>query len=131
MLFIVSAVGIVAAFVIGLDGLMLGSAGELERIMAIACFAFAAAGLVGVLADDGRRARKPHRDRVEGGGVFQAIAAAPIVLCCGAVFLATMIPALYLMLPFFVLSWPFAARRPAEEAAAPAVGRPLQVPAYP
>ena len=59
LLFIVSALGLVGAFVVGLDGLMLGSAGELERIAAIACLALAAAGVVGVLADDGRRARKP------------------------------------------------------------------------
>ena len=136
MLFIISALGIVGACVIGLDGLMLGSAGELERIAAIACMALAAAGFVGLMADDGSRARTSTLRRLElGGYAFQWIAAAPILALSVGVFLATLLPAIYVMLPFFAVWWygsperrPVAARAPAPTVRG---GRPLQVPAYP
>jgi len=132
MLFIISALGIVGAFVVGLDGLMLGSAGELERIVAIACVALAVAGFVGLLADDGRRARASTRLRVERGDVLHAIAVAPIIALSLAVFIATLLPALYVMLPFFAVWWLGSHEGRGAVAPAPAVaGRPLQVPAYP
>ena len=72
------------------------------------------------------------RHRVERGDVLHAIAVAPIVVCCGAVFIATLLPAIYVMLPFFAVWWfGSAERRPETRAGAPAVGRPLQAPAYP
>lgn len=138
MLFIISALGIVGGFVVGLDGLMLGSAGELERIAAIACFALAAAGLVGLLTDDGQRTRRT-RQRVERGDVLHAIAAAPIVALSVGVFVATLIPAIYVSLPFLALWW-YASHQRWPAALAPAsapIGtereheHPLQVPAYP
>ncbi len=136
MLFIVCAMGLVGAFVIGLDGLMLGSAGELERIAAIACFALAAAGLVGLLADDGRRTRR-HRSALEPADVFQLVAAAPILAIMVGTFVATLFPAIYVMAPFFAASGPEASRRRAARAHAGASGadaRPtehrLPVPAF-
>jgi hypothetical protein len=136
MLFIISALGIVCGFVVGLDGLMLGGAGELERIAAIACFALAAAGLVGLLADDGWRTRRTRR-RVERGAVHHAIAVAPIMALSVGVFVATLIPAIYVSLPFLAVwwyashqRWP-AALAPARGASEPDLAPPLQVPAYP
>lgn len=131
MLFIVCAVGLVGAFVIGLDGLMLGSAGELERIAAIACLALAAAGLVGVLVDDGRRTRR-RRSSLEPADVFQLVAAAPIFAIMVGAFVATLLPAIYVMVPLFAAS--AASQRRAARAhpgtgAAPAK-YPLAVPAY-
>lgn len=133
MLFIISALGVVGGLVIGLDGLMLGSAGQLERIAAIGCFALAAAGLVGLLADDGRRARS-RRVRVERGDILHVIAVAPIMALSVGVFVATLIPAVYVMLPFFAVWWFAGAERrhaPAYvPARAPGAERPLQTPAY-
>lgn len=142
MLFIISALGIVGGFVVGLDGLMLGSAGELERIAAIACFALAAAGLVGLVSDDGRRTRRT-RQRVERGDVLHAITVAPIMALSVGVFVATLIPAIFVSLPFLALWWYVAGERwPAALGATPAGAarvpepepepeHPLQVPAYP
>ncbi len=103
MLFIVCAVGLSGGFVLGLDGLMVGSAGELERIAAIACFAMAAAGLLGMFADDGRRAMRPRRDRDQRGDVLRVIAVAPILALSVGVFVATLLPAIYVMLPVFAV----------------------------
>ena len=134
MLFMISALGIVGAFVVGLDGLMLGSAGELERVAAIACMALAAAGFVGLMADDGLRSSAPTRQRVERGDVLHVIAVAPIMALSVGVFLATLLPAIYVMLPFLAVWWfGTQARRPAATvapASAAGRGRPLQVPAY-
>ena len=135
MLFIVSAVGLVGAFVIGLDGLMLGSAGELERIVAIACFAFAAAGLVGLMVDDGWRAKK-RRGLIGAGEAFQLVSAAPILAIMVGTFVATLLPAVYVMLPFFAIWGPAATERRAARAhpllpGIPATPQgPLHVPAY-
>jgi hypothetical protein len=125
MLFIVCAMGLVGAIVIGLDGLMLGSAGELERIAAIACFALAAAGLVGVLADDGRRTRRP-RSALEPADVFQLVAAAPILAIMVGTFVATLLPAIYVMLPFFAVSGSEASRRRVARAQAGAGAAPTE-----
>jgi hypothetical protein len=139
MLFIISAVGVIGGLILGLDGLMLGSAGQLERIAAIASFALSAAGLVGLLADDGRRERRArHRDRVEHGDVLHVIAVAPIMALSLGAFLATLVPAIYVMMPFFALWYYASATRASERergrasAVAPQeLGHPVQVSAYP
>lgn len=132
MLFIISALGVAGAFILGLDGLMLGGAGELERISAIVCLAVAAGGIVGILADDGLRTRKPSRQRVERGDVLHLVAVAPILVLSVGVFLATLIPAIFVMLPFFAVWWlGWGEHRPETTTGAPAARRPLQVPAYP
>ena len=115
MLFVISAVGVVGAMILGLDGLMLASAGgggELELIVAIAFVALAAAGLVGVLADDGSRdgtltalLRHP--------GMLHVVAVAPIMALSVGVFVATLVPAVYVMLPFFAV-WYWASGAAAE-----------------
>jgi hypothetical protein len=133
MLFIVCAMGLVGAFVIGLDGLMLGAAGELERIAAIACLALAASGLVGFLVDDGRRKRR-RRSSLEPADVFQLVAAAPILAIMVGTFVATLLPAIYVMGPFFATWGPAASQRRAARVhpaigAAP-TGHPLHAPAY-
>src|SRR3954447_15959916 len=105
MLFVISAVGVVGALILGLDGLMLANAGrggQLELIVAIAFFALAAAGLVGLLVDDGRR---DHTARAIVGrpNILHVIAVAPIMALSVGVFVATLIPAVYVMLPFFAV----------------------------
>jgi hypothetical protein len=133
MLFIVCAVGLVGAFVIGLDGLMLGTGGELERVAAIACFALAAAGVVGVLADDGARTWRRRRS-LEVADVLQLVAAAPILAIMVATFVATLLPAVVVMVPFFAIWGPAASTRRATRAhpvvGATSIEQPLLVPAY-
>ena len=140
MLFVISAVGFLGAIIFGLDGLMLGSAGQLELIVAIACFALAAAGLVGVFADAGdrNRAETAHgRGLVGHPNVLHAVAVAPIMALSVGVFVATLIPAVFVMLPFLAV-WYLVSGATARlaHAGAPAVApadreHPLQVPAYP
>ena len=133
MLFIVCAAGLVGAFVIGLDGLMVGAAGERERIAAVACLALAAAGLVGVLVDDGRRTPR-RRSSLEPADVFQLVAAAPILAIMVGTFVATLLPAIYVMVPFFSSWGPAASQRRAARArpalGAASTGHPLHAPAY-
>ena len=138
MLFVISAVGAVGALILGLGGLMRGSAGQLELIAAIACFALAAAGVVGLLADDGRRDHtraETRRALVGHPNVLHVVAVAPIMALSVGVFLATLIPAVFVMLPFLA-AWYLvsgATAQPAREGA-PATGHydhPLQFPAYP
>jgi hypothetical protein len=105
MLFIISAVGVVGAMILGLDGLMLASAGrggQLELIVAIAFVAVAAAGVVGLLADDGRR---DHTARGLFGhpDILHVVAVAPIMALSVGVFVATLIPSVYVALPFFAV----------------------------
>ena len=131
MLFIISAVGFVGALILGLDGLRPGSAGQPELIAATACFALAAAGIVGILADDGARTPRNFRHP----NVLHVIAVAPIMALSLGVFLMTLVPALYVSLPFFAI-WYLASGAPGRRAEpVPARGRdrehPLQTPAYP
>ena len=115
MLFVISAVGVVGALILGVDGLMLSSAGhggQLALIVAIAFVALAAAGLVGLLADDGRR---DHTARRLFGhpDILHVVAVAPIMALSVGVFVATLIPAVYVMLPFFAV-WYWASGAAAE-----------------
>jgi hypothetical protein len=98
------AIGILGALVLGFIGLRAGAHGELERVLAIACLAMAAAGFVGVRADDGiAEARQPSALSV--GDKLVVAVAAPLVLACLGVFVATLIPSWYLIVPFFAALW--------------------------
>jgi small-conductance mechanosensitive channel len=95
-------VGVVSSVALELVGLRAGDAGELPRILGIACFAMAAAAYVGLVTDDGARAPR-SRVRVSAvmGNVFAAICLAPFVLISTGVLLLSFLPALYFMYPFF------------------------------
>jgi hypothetical protein len=111
MLFVISAVGVVGAVILGLDGAMLASAGrggQLELIIAIAFVAVAAAGLVGFFADDGRRDHTARR-LLGRPNILHVVALAPIMALSVGVFVATLIPSVYVMLPFFAV-WYWASR---------------------
>jgi hypothetical protein len=106
MLFIIAVLGVIGGVVLGLVGLARGDAGELERILAIACFAMAASGLVGRSARDPSTARvRARRVAIEVGDLITAIAVAPVVALCAIVFLLTLIPSVYVMLPVFTVWW--------------------------
>lgn len=112
MMFIISVVGVLGGVVLGLVGLARGDAGQLERILAIACFAMAASGLVGRMArtpltETERLAllQRPRRWGVTVGDLVSAIAIAPVVALCVGVFLLTLIPSVYVMLPVFAVWW--------------------------
>ncbi len=99
MLFIAAAVGIAGSFVFGLLGLVAGPAGQLERILAVICLAMTAAAVLGVVLDDGTR-EPSHAvmTREEKAELFIAL---PIALLMVGVLLATLVPAIYVMLPVF------------------------------
>ena len=99
LLFIVAAAGIAGSVLFGVLGLDAGHAGELERIFALMCFFMAAAAMVGVVLDDGigdwsapplTRDQKVH-----------LLVGLPVAVFMLLVFLATLIPAIYVLLPIF------------------------------
>jgi hypothetical protein len=110
MLFILSAIGIVGAAIFGIAGLTAGGT-ELERILAIAFVALAAAGFVGrqtKRADRRADVGLPidiERRPITLGGVVSAVAAAPILAISLGTFVLTLIPSLFVCLPLFVLWW--------------------------
>ena len=135
MLFVISAVGVVGALILGLDGLMLGSAGagagagqrgQLELIVAIAFLALTAGGVVGLLVDDGRR---DHTARAVLGhpNLLHVAAVAPIMALSVGAFVATLIPSVYVMLPFFAV-WYWASGAAAERRGR--IEAPREYPAY-
>jgi hypothetical protein len=108
MMFIISVVGFLGAIVLGMVGLARGDAGQLERILAIAGLAMAASGLVGRFARTPDEVRtRPHVRAFANslGDLFSAIAIAPIVALCVGVFLLTLIPSIWVMLPVFAIWW--------------------------
>ncbi len=109
MPWIITAAGIVGSLILGVDGMIRGSEGELSRIFAIACFFMAAAGFLGI-AFDASSSDSPSRVRpsIVIADVLSAIAIAPIVIVCTGVFLLTLVPSMFLMLPAF-LRWSFEA----------------------
>jgi hypothetical protein len=119
-------VGVVSSVVLELAGLRAGDAGELERILGIACFAMAAAAYVGLVTDDGVRApRSRVRVSVAVGSVFAALCSLPFLAISAGVLLLSLLPALYFMYPFF------AGRVYAPARATPrSTRRPHRVPAY-
>lgn len=111
MLLIVTAAGILGSVILGLRGLAAGSAGELDRILAIACVFFAAAGVLGTWIDDGKRSKTvPVLTRDQR---VHLLVATPLVLLMLGVFLVTLIPSIYVMLPFFAV-WHYTSRPHAE-----------------
>jgi hypothetical protein len=107
MLLIVTLAGMLGSVVLGLRGLAAGSAGELDRILALGCLFAAAAGFLGAWLDDGRRAKKtPLITRDEW---VHLIVSSPIVLLMIGVLLVTLIPSIYVMLPVFAV-WHFTSR---------------------
>jgi hypothetical protein len=83
-LYSAAAMGVLGALVLGFVGLRAGDHGELERILAIACFAMAAGSLLGVRTDDGiADARRPSGLPL--GDKVMMVVAAPLVLGCLAV----------------------------------------------
>jgi hypothetical protein len=60
LLFFLSAVGILGGVILAIIGIAQADAGQLERIIALAFFAMAAAGVVGLYAQ--RSHRKQLRD---------------------------------------------------------------------
>jgi len=104
MMFVVAVLGGIGCVVLGLLGLIRGDAGELERILAIACFAMAAAGVVGTLARTPNPPRARPR-RLSLGGAIMAVAIIPAMALSVGVFLLTLIPSVYVMLPFIAVWW--------------------------
>ena len=104
MMFVVAVLGGIGCVVLGLLGLIRGDAGELERILAIACFAMAAAGVVGALARTPNPPRARPR-RLSLGGAIMAVAIIPAMALSVGVFLLTLIPSVYVMLPFIAVWW--------------------------
>ena len=122
MLLIVTAAGILGSIVLGIRGLAAGSSGELDRILAIGCFLAAVAGALGSWIDDGKHSKSaPVLTRDE---QVQLLVATPLVLLMLGVFLVTLIPSIYVMLPVFVV-WHYSsrlqpARPPPSQAPSPA-----------
>lgn len=104
MMFVIAVLGGIGFVVLGLLGLVRGDAGQLERILAIACFAMAAGGVVGMLASTPNPPRARPR-RITLGGAIMAVAIIPAMALSVGVFLLTLIPSVYVMLPFFALWW--------------------------
>jgi hypothetical protein len=107
MLFIATAAGIVGTIVMGLRGLTAGSAGELDRILALGFLFIAAASLLGIRIDDGRRPKTARVLTMSEG--FLLLVASPLILLMLGVFLATLIPSIYVMLPIFAV-WHYTSR---------------------
>lgn len=104
MMFVVAVLGGIGFVVLGLLGLIRGDAGQLERILAIACFAMAAAGVVGMLASTPNPPRERPR-RLTLSGTIMGVAIIPAMALGVGVFLLTLIPSVYVMLPFFAVWW--------------------------
>lgn len=131
MLFIISAVGLVGAVVLGVVGLARGDAGELEQILAIACVAMAAAGIVGRQASVGtdHPPRERHHVGVTLGDLFSAIVIAPWAAVCFGVFLLTLVPSIYVCLPVLAIWWLGSDERRERHDEPTAAPPPLQQPA--
>lgn len=99
LLFFVAAIGIAGSVLFGLLGLDAGQGAELERIFALMSFFMAAAAILGVVLDDDLSdAPRPILTRDEKVHVLIGL---PLALFMLVVLLATLIPAIYVMLPVF------------------------------
>jgi len=125
MMFILSALGLATGIILAVVGLSPGGS-ELERILAIACFAMGAAGFVGLAMDDG--IRPPRRSPPHSiGNLFCAIVGAPIALVCLGVFVLTLVPSIWVFLPTLaVWAWISIGRRDHE----PSPPHGARLPAY-
>jgi hypothetical protein len=104
MMFVVAVLGAIGFVVLGLLGLMRGEAGQFEQILAIAFFAMAAAGVVGMLASTPNPPSERPR-RLSLGGAIMGVAIIPAMAISVGFFLLTLIPSVYVMLPFFAVWW--------------------------
>lgn len=128
MLFIISILGVLGAAIFGFLGLAHGGA-QLERILAIAFIAMAAAGIVGRWARRMGPITPIHVDTrraaIEVSDMISLLVSLPIIALCIGVFLLTLIPSAFVMLPFLAVWW-FGAEhgeRVVEPAPAPAPAR--------
>lgn len=127
MMLILSALGAGGFVVLAVLGLSSGGT-ELERILAIACFFMAAAGFVGFATQDARKPRIPRPRASVMGDLFSAVAIAPVAMVCAGVFLLTLVPAIYVMLPVLAV-WRLSFA-PVTRERAPAPRRGTGMPAY-
>jgi hypothetical protein len=125
----VCAAGVLGALVLGFLGIRAGAHGELERILAIVCVAMAAGSFLGLLGDDGLAETKPSF--LSFGDKVMLVVSAPLIAGCTVVFVATLLPSWYVIVPVFAALWNavFGHPRPAVSAPPPAHG-PIQHPAY-
>ncbi len=99
LMILLSAIGIVGAVGFGVLGIT-SDAGQYERILALAFLAMGAAGIVGYVVQDGE---KPHSEGSYGvTGIVMAVVSVPVMVISAGVFVATLIPCFYLMLPFLL-----------------------------
>lgn len=120
MLFVVTAiVGIAGTVFFGLHR----DAGELQRIFSLMSLFLVAAAVVGTLVDDGKR--DPARARFTTDEKVQLAVGVPLGLFMTGVLLFTLVPCIYVMLPFFGAMRVIASsRRPRELPPAPAEAEP-------
>jgi hypothetical protein len=114
LLLLACVAGVVGALVLAFVGLRADEHGELERILAVACVAMAAAGLLGLTAHDDTSDLKPSV--LSTGDTFMLLVTAPLLALCGGVFVLTLLPSWYVILPVFAALWGavFARPRPPE-----------------
>lgn len=123
------AAAVVGALVLGVIGLRAGDHGQLERILAIFCVFLAAASYLGVRGDQRKDEKPPFLTL---GDKLMVLVSAPLLLLCTGVFIATLLPSWYVIVPTFAVLWrPIFGRAPRGIAAPPpeAHGREPQ-PAY-
>jgi hypothetical protein len=123
MLLIITAAGILGSVVFGFRGFGEGAGGELYRILALGCSFAAAAAALGSWIDDGRRTKKTRV--LTNDERLHLLVATPLALLMVGVFLVTLIPSIYVMLPFFAV-WHYlgnAAPAPPTYQAEPAYAR--------
>jgi hypothetical protein len=122
MLLIIAAVtGFAGTIFFGLQGLHgLGAGGgELERVFALMSFFMLAAAVVGMVLDDGIGVRPPSLLTTD--EKIQMLVGIPLAIFMTAVFLGTLLPSMYVMLPFFGVKRVIQhSRRPGELPPAPA-----------
>jgi hypothetical protein len=109
MFILLTGIGIIGTVIFGMAGLRPGGT-ELERVLTVIFLAIVAAGIVGRKAEraiDGRLRPEPHLEvaRRPIGGVIMTAAVAPILAMSIGVFVLTLIPSVFAMLPFLAVWW--------------------------
>lgn len=102
-LLLVCATGVVGAVVFGIAGVRAGAHGEFERILAIACVALVAAAYLGLSAQDSIADVK--LPSISFGDKVILVLSAPLLVFCTIVFVATLVPAWFVILPTFAAMW--------------------------
>jgi hypothetical protein len=125
----VCATGVVGALVLGFLGIRAGAHGELERILAILCIAMVAGSYLGLRGDDGLADTEPSF--LSFGDKVILVVSVPLIAGCTLVFVATLVPSWYVIVPVFAALWNAVFRRPRPAVSAPPPARgPVQHPAY-